>query len=219
MARARSQRDRALLAVLEDRDRIARDLHDLVIQRLFATGLRLQSAIRRTTKREVVERLNDAVDDIDTTIREIRASIFELQGGAKRDFRAELRAVVEDALNPLGFRPTVTIAGPVQHAVPEEVRPDILAVLREALSNVARHAKASQTAVSVSVVDGTLELCVSDNGTGFGEEQPRGGLLNMRDRAHRHGGSFEVSAAPDGGTVLRWRIPLAESGAESGPER
>ena len=211
MARARSQRDRSLLAVLEDRDRIARDLHDLVIQRLFATGLRLQSAIRRTNKPEIEERLNDAVDDIDATIREIRASIFELQGAGRRDLRFELRAVVEDAHNSLGFRPTVTIAGPVQHTVPDPARPDVLAVLREALSNVARHAQASQAAVSVSVVDGTLEISVTDNGRGLGETKPRGGLHNMRERAHRHGGSFEVAAAPKGGTMLKWRIPVTRA--------
>ncbi|MGH3659168.1 MAG: GAF domain-containing protein, partial [Micromonosporaceae bacterium] len=113
MERAQAQQDRAQLAVLEDRDRIARDLHDLVIQRLFAAGLQLQSAIRHTTTPEVAERLNQAVDDIDITIRDIRTSIFELRSSGGDDLRSELRRVVREAHSALGFQPRVTMSGPV----------------------------------------------------------------------------------------------------------
>ncbi|MGH3648547.1 MAG: GAF domain-containing protein [Micromonosporaceae bacterium] len=208
MERSRAQRDRSLLAVLEDRDRIAGDLHDLVIQRLFATGLQLQSAIRLTGKPEVIARLNDTVDAIDGTIRDIRASIFELRGATGHDLRTELRAVVADADASLGFTPRLTIAGPVDSAVPEAVRPDLLAVLREALSNVARHADADQATVSVTVVHNSLELTVIDHGTGPGGAAPGGGLRNMRKRAERHGGEFQIGPGTRGGTRLHWQIPL-----------
>ncbi len=211
LERARAQSDRSLLAVLEDRDRIARDLHDLVIQRLFATGLQLQSAIRRTDKVEVVDRLNDAVDAIDATIRDIRASIFELRAPAGQDLRAELREVVREAQGALGFAPRVTIAGPVDSTVPDKVRPDLLAVLREALTNVARHAHALQASVTITVIDHALELTVADQGIGLRDAPPGGGLRNMRERAERHGGDFQVGTGDDGGTLLRWQIPLRAS--------
>jgi len=209
MDRARAQRDRALLAVLEDRDRIARDLHDLAIQRLFATGLQLQSIIGLAVRPEVVERLNQAVEGIDATIRDIRDSIFELRTTSDRDLRAEIRAVAEEARGALGFSPAVTISGPVQHTVPDQVRPHLLAVLREALANVARHANASAVSVTAAVIDGTVQLTVTDDGCGVGDATPGGGLRNMGERAATLGGTFEVAARDNGGTVLRWQVPLS----------
>ncbi|HEX2418011.1 MAG TPA: GAF domain-containing protein [Micromonosporaceae bacterium] len=209
LERARAQRDRSMLAVLEDRDRIARDLHDLAIQRLFATGLHLQNVIRLAARPEVVDRLNQAIDDIDATIRDIRTSIFELRTSTGPDLRAEIRGVAEEARRPLGFAPRVTIDGPVQHAVPDQVRPHILAVLREALANIARHAGATSATVDVSLVDDALELTVTDNGRGLGSGPPGSGLRNMAERAAQLGGSFEVRSLEHGGTQVRWRIPLS----------
>ena len=208
MERSRAQQDRAMLAVLEDRDRIARDLHDVVIQRLFATGLQLQSAIRRSPNAGVAERINKAVDDLDATIRDIRASIFELRTTAQRHLRTELRAEVEAASSALGFSPKMTVIGPVESAVPDSLRPELLAVLREALANIARHADADTATVTLSVVENNLELVVADDGRGLGEAQPRGGLRNLDERATRRGGSFEVSPGEGGGAELRWQVPL-----------
>lgn len=209
MERARAQRDRSMLAVLEDRDRIARDLHDLAIQRLFATGLHLQNVIRLAARPEVVDRLNQAIDDIDATIRDIRTSIFELRTSTGPDLRAEIRAVAEESRRPLGFAPRVSIDGPVQHAVPDPVRPHILAVLREALANVARHAQASAASVDVVLIEDTLELTVTDNGRGLGSGPPGSGLRNMAERADRLGGSFQAESLERGGTEIRWRVPLS----------
>ena len=208
MERARSQHERALLAVLEDRERIARDLHDLVIQRLFATGLFLQSTLRLAIRPEVTRRLKQAIDDVDATIREIRTSIFELRAPTEEDLRTQIRAVIEEARVPLGFTPSLNVNGPVEHAVPEELRPDFLAALREALTNIARHAEADQASVTVHATGDRLRLIVTDNGRGPGDLKPRGGLRNLRERAAQHGGDFSVSPAEDGGTVLRWEVPL-----------
>lgn len=208
LERARAQEERELLVVLEDRERIARDLHDVVIQRLFATGLQLQTAAPLVVKSEVLTRINSAVDDLDATIRDIRTAIFELRTPMSATLRTEIRDAVHAAAGPLGFRPVLDVSGPVDSAVPDRIRPEVLAVLREALSNVARHAHASDVRVSVHVADGTLTLTVADNGTGVGDALPRGGLVNLRERADRHGGGCEVRPGDPGGTVLRWWIPL-----------
>ncbi|MGH3736070.1 MAG: sensor histidine kinase [Micromonosporaceae bacterium] len=208
MERARAQRDRSMLAVLEDRDRIARDLHDLVIQRLFATGLQLQSTIPLAARTEVVKKLNQAVEDIDSTIRDIRTSIFQLRAAAERDLRHELRMVASEAGTALGFAPAVQLSGPLHSAVPDKVRPELLAVLREALSNAARHANARSVTATVEITDGSVRLTVTDDGRGLGDAEPRGGLRNMAERAARLGGECEVATGTDGGTVVRWQAPL-----------
>jgi len=208
LERARAQAVQASLAVMEDRGRIASDLHDLVIQRLFATGLRLQNALNITSDPRVAELINNTVDELDATIRDIRASIFELRSVSDGNLRAEIRTVVDSARNTLGFTPQLTISGPVEQAVPSSVRPQLLAVLREALSNVARHAQATQTEVRVEVIDDALVLTVADNGRGTQGAAPRGGLRTMGERAARLGGVFEVGPGPQGGTVIRWCVPL-----------
>ncbi|MFC3987782.1 GAF domain-containing sensor histidine kinase [Actinoplanes siamensis] len=208
LERARAQEERELLAVLEDRERIARDLHDVVIQRLFATGMRLQGAMVPGTRPEVAKRINDAVDDLDATIRDIRRSIFELRAPVGPSLRAELRETVAAAAAALGFPPDLETAGPVDSAVPDDVVPELMAVLREALANVARHARACSARVSVRVADGELLLRVRDDGVGIDPALARGGVVNMGERAADLGGAFEIGPAPDGGTLLAWRVPL-----------
>ena len=205
---AKAREDRALLAVLEDRDRIGRDLHDLVIQRLFAIGLTLENVARITSRPEVAERLTSAVDDIDATIKEIRRSIFQLGSGrgALVDLRTEIGNVVEEQTVHLGFRPTVLIEGPVDSSVPDEIRPHLLAVLREALSNVARHSGASGVAVTLRV--GTdVELRVADDGRGFEPGGRSSGVRHMAERAEALGGTSTVETRSTGGTLVSWTVP------------
>jgi signal transduction histidine kinase len=206
--RAQAQEERELLVVLEDRERIARDLHDVVIQRLFATGLQLQTAARLSPRPEVADRITTAVDDLDSTIRDIRTAIFELRKPATATLRAELRGTVDEAAEPLGFRPVLELVGPIDSAVPEPLRPDLLAVLREALSNVVRHARASRVRVTVAAVERRLTVTVQDDGVGPGGIEERGGLANLRERAAGHAGEFAVRAGEPAGTVIEWSVPL-----------
>ncbi|OJF12093.1 GAF domain-containing sensor histidine kinase [Couchioplanes caeruleus] len=209
LERARAQEERQQLAVLEDRERIARDLHDVVIQRLFATGMQLQGAVLQTAKPEVAKRVNAAVDDLDATIRDIRRSIFELRAPMGASLRAELHEAVEAASKALGFRPTLDTSGPVDSAIPDEIQPQLMAVLREALSNLARHAQASTARISLRAADGEGVLCVEDDGIGFDPALARGGLVNLGERAHGLGGTFHIAPRPDGtGTMLTWRVPI-----------
>ncbi|MDI6105867.1 GAF domain-containing sensor histidine kinase [Actinoplanes sp. NEAU-A12] len=210
LERARAQEERELLVVLEDRERIARDLHDVVIQRLFATGMQLQGAVPHAAKPEAIKRINAAVDDLDATIRDIRRSIFELRTPIGPSLRAELGETVEAAAETLGFRPELDTSGPVDSAIPDDIKPEILAVLREALSNIARHARASSARVSVRAADGEVVLHIEDDGVGFDPSRARGGIVNMGERAHDIGGAFEIGPAPHGsGTVLTWRAPIS----------
>ncbi|WP_433350894.1 sensor histidine kinase [Micromonospora sp. CA-111912] len=209
MERARGQEERELLVVLEDRERIARDLHDVVIQRLFAIGLQLQSGAMNT-RPEVAKRINGAVDALDETIRDIRRTIFELRTPMSAALRTEIREAVDVAAGSLGFRPTLELTGPIDSAVPEPIRPDLTAVLREALSNAVRHAEASRVAVAVAVDGGWVTVTVTDDGRGCAPAAARGGLVNLRERAERHSGDFEVRPAIPHGTELRWSVPLRD---------
>lgn len=211
--RTQAQEDRAALAILADRDRIARDLHDVVIQRLFAAGLTLQSAVRRSSDNAVHTKLNSAIADLDATIRDIRGTIFELgRGDPTADLRTEIRAVAGAAERALGFRPHVVLEGPLESMVPVEVRAHLVAVLVEALSNAARHAKASSVEVTVrcsgAAADGALTVEVRDDGQGFTAVSRESGLRNMRERAQALGGSFEIESSGTG-TTVRWEAPLA----------
>ena len=208
LERARAQEEREQLMVLEDRERIARDLHDVVIQRLFATGLQLQTAARLAARPEVAGRISTAVDDLDTTIRDIRSAIFELRSPVAAELRSDVRATVDVAAEPLGFRPSLRMSGPIDSAVPDEVRPDLLAVVREALSNVVRHARASAVEVEVAVADGCVTVAVADDGIGAATADERSGLVNLRERASRHGGTFTVRPNEPTGTVVRWSVPV-----------
>jgi two-component system, NarL family, sensor histidine kinase DevS len=200
------------LAVVEDRERIARDLHDTVIQRLFATGLGLQASIRLvgTDPDAAVERIESAVDDLDVTVKHIRSAIFDLEVRRPDDesLRSRILAVTAHASRPLGFEPRVVFDGPVDTGLDARVANALIATLREALSNVARHAKASRVDVEVTV-EGEACLGVSDNGVGPPVPGTAGGsgLRNMEARAAELGGSMTLQAGPEGGTVLEWRVP------------
>ncbi|MEU8158945.1 GAF domain-containing protein [Micromonospora parva] len=209
MERARGQEERELLVVLEDRERIARDLHDVVIQRLFATGLQLQSAAPMG-RPEVAKRINAAVDDLDATIRDIRRTIFELRTPMTSELRTEIRTAIEAAAESLGFKPHLELAGPVDSAVPDAIRPDLTAVLREALSNVVRHAQCTRVDVAVRVDAGHVTVTVSDNGVGCDPAAARGGLVNLRERASRLAGTFTILGVEPHGTELRWTVPLRD---------
>jgi signal transduction histidine kinase len=204
---AQGREDRSRLAVFEDRDRIGRDLHDLVIQRLFAIGLTLENASRLAERPEVTTRLSTAVDDIDATIKDIRRTIFELSAPPEsRDLRAQLGDALEVVAPALGFLPHLTTVGPVDAAVGDEVRGHLLAVLREALANAARHAAATAVEVVVAVGDEVV-LTVRDDGVGYRPGERRSGVRNMAERAEALGGTFSVGTRGDGGTELVWRVP------------
>ncbi|MEV6523777.1 GAF domain-containing protein [Longispora sp. NPDC051575] len=206
LVRAGARDERALLAMLGDRERIARDLHDVVIQRLFAAGMQLQSAARITGKQDVADRINAVVDDLDGTIRDIRSAIFELRSPSGTDLRTQVRDLVDKSATTMGIRPTLALEGPVDSAVPEELRPEVLAVLREALANVARHARAGRVRVALRVTEGRVTLTVADDGVGGA--QPRGGLLNLAERARVFAGGFEVADVEPSGTLLTWWAPI-----------
>lgn len=213
LAAARADRE-----VMAERDRIARDLHDMVIQRVFGAGLALQSVTARITRPDSAARIHTVIEELDATIRELRGTIFELGQPAQK--AASLRAQVLDeaatAQGRLGFAPAVVFDGPVDAALPDTTASHLLAALREALSNVARHAHASAVRVAVHAGDELL-LEVTDNGRGIDPAVTRSsGLTNLRRRAEKLGGTFEVVGRPEGGTCLCWRIPLtAESRART----
>ena len=206
--RAQAIGDREQLAVISDRERIARDLHDVVIQRLFATGLQLQGVSMLVGDGDVAERLDGAVTDLDATIAAIRGTIFELQNTQTSSLRAEIRALVREYVPVLGFTPTVRTTGPVDTAVTDRVREQVLPVLREAVSNIARHALAETARVELSVAASELRLVVSDDGTGLAEGRIESGLRNARRRAEDLGGTLTLSPNAPTGTVLSWTVPL-----------
>jgi signal transduction histidine kinase len=216
---ADARADQQRVSLLEDRDRIGRDLHDHVIQRLFGVGLTVESIASGLTGDPRGDRLAQLVTDIDATIRQIRTTIFQLRGPLgpyTGGVRAQVLEVVAELAGTLGFRPSVTFTGPVDSVVPDELIGELSAVVREALSNTARHARASKVTLSLSVGDDGLCLEVADDGVGIGETERRSGLANLRERAALHQGTLVVtSPCPDrssvdhqGGTSVRWTIPL-----------
>jgi signal transduction histidine kinase len=207
LERARAQEEREQLAVLGDREPIARDLHDVVIQRLFAAGMQLQMATHLVAKPEVRKRVDGVVDDLDTTIRDIRAAIFELRQTAPGSLRTELRACIDEAAASLGFRPELRLDGPIDTVVPDQVRPALLAVLRETLSNVVKHAAASHVSVTRTADSEQLQLTVTDDGRGIqptaGPSAAGGnGLANLRARAEELGGDCTTEPGHPSGTVV-----------------
>ena len=199
----RSQQDRSRLAMLEDRERIARDMHDLVIQRLFATGLSLQAAERQTQHPTISARLNEAVDELDAAIKDIRHTIFELhRERPTRELRGEIADLVRAATEPLGFAPDLMIDGPLD-SLPADLEADVVAVIREGLANVARHARATSVSVWVSS-DAGIHVEVADDGVGLGSNIVESGLDNLRQRAAARGGSLVLRGRTPHGTALVW---------------
>jgi len=198
---------------MEERERIAMDLHDTVIQRLFATGMSLQATERMVEKPAVAERIQAAVDDLDATIGQVRSSIFALSSASRSDatsVRTRVLEVVGEMAEALRSEPRVQFVGPVDTTVPRELAAELPVILREMLSNVARHAHARRVDVLVGVDGAEVVVQVVDDGTGIaaGSAGAGQGLANLSSRAARSSGSFEVEARPDGGTSATWRVPL-----------
>ncbi|WP_409236429.1 GAF domain-containing protein [Streptomyces sp. PA5.6] len=210
---AERRRDAEQIALLRDRDRIARDLHDLAIQRLFAAGMTLQSTQRFVDHPEAVARLSRTVDDLDDTIKIIRSTIFGLRSNAAgatgaRGLRERVSSAVQASVNVLGFAPALRIEGLVETEVDHEVADHALAVVGEALSNVARHSGARSVSVHLRCEGGELEVTVTDDGRGLPRGGARSGLRNLEERALALGGTLTVGERPEGGgTRLLWRVP------------
>ena len=201
-------------AVLDDRDRIARDLHDAVIQRLFAIGLSLQGLARSVAATGVSERLTKAVSDIDDTIRQIRTTIFELgSAGLEQGVRADVLSLVREFDVVLGFEVEARFDGPVDTAIPNHIGEHLLATVRESLTNVGRHARATAATVTVTAKDHVCSLRILDNGVGFDVGDSAGdgglGLGNLRRRAEKLKGELIIERRPEGGSSLLWRVPLS----------
>lgn len=208
LERAESQLARREMEVLEDRDRIARDLHDHVIQRLFAIGLGMQSTHRREKSPNQAARLADHIDQLHDVIQEIRTAIFDLQAGPAQapGLRSALNQVISELTGDAALRTTVRMSGPLD-VVPPELAQDVQAALREAVSNAVRHAQATELIITVSVED-DLVIDVTDNGVGIPETVARSGLHNLGRRAAAAGGALSVTRPPAGGTRLIWTAPL-----------
>jgi GAF domain-containing protein len=218
LAASRAEAER--LSVYQDRDRIARDLHDLVIQRLYATGMSLQGTMPMISRPEVADRINRAVDAMDETIKEIRGTIFALQARDAEvppDPRAEIVRLVEEMTEMLGFAPSLRLGPGLRTLDSVELTEQALIVLREALSNMARHAGATRADVTVDIDhEGFLAITVTDNGTGIPAELTRrSGLRNLANRALGLGGELRLSPAEPGaprpGTQLEWKVPAVGS--------
>jgi signal transduction histidine kinase len=210
---ARSQQDRSRLALLEDRDRIARDMHDHVIQRLFATGLSLQAAGRLASHPTVRSRLDEAVDDLDAAIKDIRHTIFELhRARPARRLPEEIAELVRTSTETLGFAPDLRIDGALEELT-ADLEADLVAVVREGLANVARHAQATSVSVSVSggvrvTGEGTIRVEVADDGVGVAPTAVQSGLGNLRKRAEAREGSLTLRQRTPHGTELVWEAML-----------
>jgi signal transduction histidine kinase len=199
------------LTLLTERERFGRDLHDTVIQRVFATGLAMHTTARMVTDPEVQSRIVGHIDELDQIVRELRTAIFQLEvrrasGGGVRE---QILSVVADSARSIGFDPVVHFDGPIDAVTTDDAGTNLVAVLREALSNVARHAHATNVDVSVSATTRAVVLEVRDNGVGLADGRRTGdGLGNIADRAQQLGGSSLIGPAPDRGTLLRWSVPL-----------
>ena len=197
-----------VLVLADDRERIARDLHDTVIQRLFGAGLQLQATMSGTDER-TRERIQATIADLDETIKELRSAIFALQGTgpAPGGLRGRLVEIIGDAGAGLGFEPRIQFDGPIE-TMDETVASNLEAVLREAVTNVARHARASQARISISLTPEEVGLEITDDGRGVPDDVVGGrGLTNLARRAHDLGGTFAIARVPEGGSRLQWRVP------------
>jgi signal transduction histidine kinase len=199
-----------ILSVLEDRDRIARDLHDRVIQRIYAVGMTLQGVARMPDPTEVGNRMDKAVDELDATIAEIRSAIFELgETSVPGGLRQSIVQLSEEMALTLGARPELSFHGPIDNMVPKETADHVLAVVREALTNARKYANATVYRVILRVDDGIV-LQIEDNGIGFDVAASRTGLglVNLRNRAEKLNGSFQILSEVGEGTRLIWSVPI-----------
>jgi len=209
---AEHRRQAEQMAVFEDRDRIAKDLHDLVIQRLYATGMSLQGITSLIRAPEVAERVGRSVDALDDTIREIRSAIFALQthpDAKPASVRSRILFVAQEMASALGFPPSLQLDGALDARLQEQIAEQLLTALRESLSNAARHSGASRVDVTVAA-NGDVVLVVRDNGVGITPGGRRSGLRNLEERAAALGGSLVTRPAEGGGTELIWTVPLTE---------
>jgi signal transduction histidine kinase len=212
LARQRAAEEIASLELVAERERIGRDLHDTVIQELFATGLSLQALARRSEKDEpVVRAVNAAVDQIDATVKQIRSTIFSLHDTpTDASVRSAVMRVTDElsSLSPAPIR--VSFNGAIDTMASETVVPHLIAVLREALTNVVKHANATLVHVTVDLDGDMLVLSVNDNGVGVVSGRSHGhGLHNMTERATTLGGTCEITSADGGGTRVVWQVPAA----------
>jgi signal transduction histidine kinase len=195
--------------LLEDRARIARDLHDHVIQQVFAAGLVVQATATRLTDPAAVRDLEGVVGNLDDAIKQIRVSIFQLQPSVPGGLRVAVGEVLRELRPALGFEPRIDIDGPLDSVATNDLVSDVTAVVREALANVARHASATAAVLSLHATTSRLTVTVSDDGRGMAEGGRRSGLDNMRERAERRKGSMVIAEVPDlGGTTLVWTVPI-----------
>ena len=211
LAAVRSDQQRMVL--LEDRDRIARDLHDHVIQQLFAIGLSIEGVASTVASNPVaVEKLHERVADIDRTIRQIRTTIFELRGplgGGPDGFRSKIVGIANDVTAALGFAPGIAFSGTIDLSLKDALADDVAACVREALTNTAKHARATSASVDITIASGEVTVTVEDNGIGISENMRASGVANLKARAEQHHGKFELSRGPTGGARLIWRAPIA----------
>lgn len=207
---ARAHRMREQIAVFSDRDRIARDLHDLVIQRLFAAGLSIQSLRRYMSDDAAASTIRKVTAELDETIRELRNTIYSLSDSeaGKELLSSRILQTVRTSTQPLPFVPLLTLTGAVDAVRDEETAANVLAVITEGLSNAVRHSGADSIQVTVSVSEGHICVSIQDNGEGFGSPAPGNGLSNMAHRAKALGGTFDVASAPGAGTTLTWTAPV-----------
>jgi signal transduction histidine kinase len=200
------------VALFEDRDRMARDLHDTVIQHLFAVGLSLQSMAGEAAASGMVNRIASVIENIDDIIRQVRSSIYELGlGGDDRGVRATVLALVRSLDPVVGFEIHVSFDGPVDAAINRTVEEHLIATIREAVTNIGRHANATRATVSIRVESATCRLEVADNGEGMGAEPTAAGgrgLVNLERRAEKLNGELLLDTPPGGGTTLIWSVPI-----------
>jgi signal transduction histidine kinase len=206
---AEARRDQQRVLLMEDRARIARDLHDHVIQQIFAAGLVVQATASGVHDASSVNALQEVVDHLDDAIKQIRVSIFQLQPPVPGGLRAAVTDVVADLRPALGHAPRLDFDGPLDSVATADLVRDVTAVVREGLSNVARHASATTAQLSVFATTTRLTVTNSDDGRGVGDATRRSGLDNMRRRAEDRNGSMAIAEVPDlGGTTLVWTVPI-----------
>jgi len=206
---AEKSRAQQQLDLFADRDRIARDLHDHVIQQIFAAGLVVQATAAQLDDEAAHASLQEVVTNLDAAIKQIRVSIFQLQPPVAGGLRAAVMDVVADVLPGLQSEPRVDLDGPLDSVATADLVSDVTAVVREGLVNVARHASASQVVLSIHATTSRLTVTISDDGVGVGEATRRSGIDNMRLRAENRNGSMVIAEVPDlGGTTLVWTVPI-----------